>query len=333
MALIACPGCSLPRTTSDSESACPVCGYSPTSDRSPPTPSAPVATVPLPAPIPATPAPRPLPAASPRDPSLLPWILAGIGFGGALVCAAGWYLASTDLPRLPDTVTAAPEVVARELAPTPRRAPNPTEVAPPPRGIVIVIEKPNPWLVSREGDFAVLHIDQPNDVYKLDILGAGNRLKLVGRAAKLSVDGVTGGAVLDATELVTKAVTFVGPIDGGSAVKLKVTEGGTVHVRGVLDESTLAVSATGGTVTFDRRTGKAAVAGRVTVTARSVSFAAPVSGPATRVDVTLTGRGTLRFVELSDAAKILYRSSRPDDPPPVVTPGTIKDTAECKRDE
>lgn len=329
MALIACPGCSLPRTASDSASACPVCGHLPTVD-STPTVAAAAPLVPL---TPAPPATRPDP---PREPSLLPWILAGLGFGGTLVCAAGWYLASTDLPRLPDSATPAPEVAARELAPTPRRVPDGPEVAPPPRGIVVVSEKPNPWRVNREGEFAVLRIDQPDDIYKLPLVGAKTRLKLVGVANKLTVEGVTDGAILDATELVVSSVSVTRPIDGGATVRLKCP-GGTVTVaRGVSGGATLVVDAAGGGVSFPLWKGKRhAIEGgaRVTLTARTVTFLAPVSAPDTRVDVTLTARGNLRFVEMSDGAKMVYRAAKPDDPPLIVNPGRILDTAECKRDD
>ena len=73
-------------------------------------------------------------------------MLAGIGFGGTLVCAAGWYLASTDLPRLPDlAATPAVEIAAREVAPPPHAYGEPPVTQPTPS---VEVEPKNPWRVD-----------------------------------------------------------------------------------------------------------------------------------------------------------------------------------------
>jgi hypothetical protein len=252
-----------------------------------------------------------------------------------MVCAAGWYLAATDLPRLPAAQPApAPDVAHRELAPRPRLAeepaPRPPELAPAPRLVGTVIPPPP------AEKFAVVRVDQPAGVYKLDALGANTKLKLVGRANRLTIDDVTAGAVLDTTELVAKHITIQGSISGRATVRLKCDGGIVQFLGGISGGSTVAVDNPGGNVMFSRRKGQDTdIEGgaRLTVTSRTAAFTAPARGPDTRIDLTLTARGSLRFTELADGAKLLYRLAHPDDPPPMIHPGQIRDTAECKREE
>ena len=347
MSLVPCPGCSLPRTANDAEFECPVCGFVPGAEAEAEAAAAAVEPVLLVAP----PARRPVaaPAAS-REPSIFPWVLAGVGFGGTMVCAAGWYLASTDLPRLPASATApAGELAARELAPTPRRVPDPLELAPAPHACV---EPKNPWVVGgavkpavglvNDGPFEVIRVDAPVEDFRLDPVDGKRRVKLVGVANKFYLASVTGGAVVDASELATKWVNVTGRIDEGATVKIAAPGGLVNFTEGVGGGATVVVDAAVGTVTFAKRgTPKVKVAvqptisggARVTITGRQVTFLSPIVGDGTAVDVTLNTRGHLKFTELDAGAKLLYRQSKPTDPPLIVNPGTVRGDAEFKRVE
>ncbi len=352
MSLIPCPGCSLPRTANDAEFECPVCGFVPGAEAEAEEAAAAVEPVLL-----VAPARRPVavPAAS-REPSFLPWVLAGVGFGGTMVCAAGWYLASTDLPRLPALATTpAVEIAAREVAPPPHAFVEPLATQPTPP---TAVEPKNPWRVDavqpappvvkkvdppvNDAPFEVIRVDAPVEDFRLDPVDNKRRIKLVGVANKFYLASVTGGAVVDASELATKWVNVTGRIDEGATVKIAATGGLVNFTEGVGGGATVAIDATGGTVTFAKRgTPKVKVAvqptisggARVTIAGRQVTFLSPIVGDGTTVDVTLSPRGHLRFTELDGGAKLLYRQSKPTDPPLIVNPGTVRGDAEFKRVE
>lgn len=351
MSLVPCPGCSLPRTANDAEFECPVCGFVPGAEAEAVAVAAAVEPVLL---VAAARRPVVAPAVS-REPSFLPWVLAGVGFGGTMVCAAGWYLASTDLPRLPDSATApARELAAREVAPPhayvepPATQPTPPTSAEPKNPWRVDAVKPAPPVVKKvepavnDAPFEVIRVDAPVEDFRLDPVDGKRRVKLVGVANKFYLASVTGGAVVDASELDTKWVNVTGRIDEGATVKIAAPGGLVNFTEGVGGGATVVVAAAGGTVTFAKRgTPKVKVAvqpniaggARVTITGRQVTFLSPVVGDGTVVDVTLSPRGHLRFTELDGGAKLLYRQSKPTDPPLIVNPGTVRGDAEFKRAE
>jgi hypothetical protein len=355
MSLIPCPGCSLPRTANDAEFECPICGFVPGADEE--AELAIAETPPVPLALAHRPVPAPPPPVERRDSPFLPWALAGVGFGGTLVCAVGWYLAVLDRSAFsPDTVKTPPAAtgqLAREVAPTPRRVsdaapgPAPTPAVPP------VAEKPNPWVVVRpqkappvvappvnDAPFEVIRVDRPLEDFRLDPVDGKKRIKLVGVANKLFIASVSGGAVVDASELDTGWVNVTGRIDDGATVRIAAGTGLVNFTQGIGGGATVEVAAN--TVTFAKR-GKPKrkldeqpnISGgaRVTITGRQVTFLAPIVGDGTLVDVTLTTRGHLRFLEMDDGAKMVYRAAKATDVPLIVNPGLVKGDAECKRED
>ncbi|HEX4614082.1 MAG TPA: hypothetical protein VH092_38220 [Urbifossiella sp.] len=107
--------------------------------------------------------------------------------------------------------------------------------APPPRPVGPLsgesIAIPVPFPVSTDGGFAVLKVDQPDEIYQFPRLDAGNKVKLVGRVKRLTVDGIEGGSELDATGLEADGAAVTGAVGGGSTLRLKTT-GASVTVRG-----------------------------------------------------------------------------------------------------
>lgn len=324
MSLIPCPGCSLPRTANDADFECPICGYLPDADEDADTDApeplrvvevddAPVSLAPV----------TPLPVRAGRSP-VLPWVLAGLGFLGTAVCAVGWYFAVPDTPPLP--ATALTSATFREVAPRPRRVPDPLEVAPAPR------------LYSEP--FEVIRVDARNDSYKLPAVEGKRRVKLVGVANKLFLASVSEGSEVDASELETRWVNVTGRIDDGATVRL-VSPGGTVNFAdGISGGATLSVEAAGGTVTFAKRTKSKRLlmpsniegGARVTLHGRQVSFLSPITGDGTTVDVTLGSRGHLKFVELDGGAKLHYRQApNTADVPLIVNPGKVLGESEFKQ--
>jgi hypothetical protein len=227
-------------------------------------------------------------------------------------------------PTSPPTVEVAtatrakPSPAGPEQAPAPRFAPEP---APPPR--------PAP---------DVVRVDRPDGLYRLDRLTDGRKVRLVGEAETLVVAGLDGGAVLDASGLAVRDVLFTGPVGGGStAVVRTAADGGVLFRDGVDGRSRVTIQA--GFVAFMDPPGKnqpaARVAGgsRVEVTARGAYFGGLITGPGTRVAVTLTAPGRLQFAAVDGAAELVYRTERPSDPPPRVTRGQVRGRGVFGREE
>ena len=323
MSLVPCPGCSLPRTANDAEFECPICGYMPDADDEDDTPE-PLLVVVEEAPVSLAPVPPP-PARAGRS-SVLPWVLAGLGFIGTSVCALGWYFAMPSAPPDAPAAAALTGVAYREVAPRPRRVPDPLEVAPVPR----LYAEP----------FEVIRVDAKNESYKLAAVEGKRRVKLIGVAGKLFLASVSEGAEVDATELETRWVNVTGRIDDGATVRL-VAPGGVVNfVDGISGGATVTVDAGAGTVTFAKRSKAERLlmppnisdGARVTIHGRQVTFLSPITGDGTTVDVTLGSRGHLKFVELDGGARLHYRQAPATVAVPlIVNPGRVKGDAEFRQ--
>ncbi len=309
MALVPCPACGLPRAA-DADTACPACRWAD--------------TPPLPQPVPTTP---PTPAPEPDyDPAPPRGPLALAGAGGLAVGVVATLLFA---PTEPPAPTPEPEVTETAPAPNPYpRVPSPP-VAPPPRAVEPVLEPvvvPVPYPV--DGGFAVLKVGQADELFHFPSLGPGNRVKLVGRAKRFTLDAPDAGTEVDATGLENDSVAVAGVV-GGATLRLK-SAGGTVLVRsGVAAGSVVEIDAPKALVTFvgDAKGGKAgpAVGGgsKVTVRAKSVVFGTAVTGAATVVDVTFSPGGSLKLEAVEDGALVRYRPGHRADQPVKVTRGRV----------
>jgi hypothetical protein len=317
----------LPRTAADAGAApCPACGWR-VGDALP-------AAQPDPAPPPEPVPPPPEPDADPHTRRNL-WLVGGaVGVAAAVLLAM--LLSPGDAPPAPPADPPPLERIAAVPAPAPP-APEAEEIPPPrevpPDPIVIPLPIPVP------SEVAVIRVDSPDGDYQFPRLTAGNHVKLVGRARRLLIDGLDGGATLDATGLDTKAVSVAGKVDGGSTLLVKCPDG-SVYFKGKVDGgSRVVVDAPGATVSFmlptaDGKDGSKIGGGsRVTITARSVGLAGTVTGAGTVLDLTLTPTGRLEFVRLDDRARVRYRQEHRADKPVVVKAGKVSGGAECKEEE
>jgi len=271
--------------------------------------------------VPPAPEPPPPPAPEPLRPSRLPAAVLGV-IGGVLATLA----VQSGLPRpepepVPEPV---PEIAAAPVYP---RVPS-LPVAPPPR----LVERdddpvPVPIPVAADGGFATLKIDQPDDPFHFPKLGPGNKVKLTGRVKKLYVEGLDGGAELDATGLANDGLYVTGLLDGGAVLKAK-TDGPTVSFKyGVRGGSVVEVDApkaAAAFATYAPKTGPAVGGGsRVTLRAKSVSVALPVDGAGTVLDVTFSRGGALKLDAVTGGALVRYRPEHRADPPIKLTPGRL----------
>jgi hypothetical protein len=196
-----------------------------------------------------------------------------------------------------------------------------------------------------------LRLNDPNGLYVLDPLRDGASVQVTGKVKTLLVTDVIA-ATLDATGLDVEEILFAGEINGRATVKL-AGKAGTLTLRGVngqanLDatalearrivfdgeingQCTVRVSAPRGTVVFGRAEGEGSINGeaKLTIRAREVLFGGPING-ATKIDVTLSKGGRLKFARIDGSSRLHYRRADPGDPDPRVEAGLVRAAAEVK---
>ena len=234
--------------------------------------------------------------------------------------------ASADVPTAPDPLPPAAPVASVPVSPA--------SVPPTPKQTVVIGRpaEPAPFNPFRPAAAPAKRLDDNVDTYGPNIPPGGS-LVVRGRVKRLIVTGLEAGAVLDASELETKEVVVVGPVEGGSRLSVRAPDGRIRFLARVDARSVIDVKAPGGQVVFENATefgrdgSKIDGGSRVDVTARDVRFAGQITGAGTRVFVTLTRGGGLSFAEVAGAARLEYRRAVPTDPEPVVVRGTVRSPA------
>jgi len=239
-------------------------------------------------------------------------------------------VASSSQPAGPATQPAiAPTVPMVASVPPPKPAVTaPTQEPKPPKAPEEIVEGPD------------RRIDKPEGQYTLEPLVAGERITLCGRVKTLKLNVVNGGATVDASALEAREIILTDAVNGHSAVKLNAPNGRVEFRKAINGQSTVEVNAPNGTVIFVEAPARPGGEGaeingesKVTITAKDVELRSSVNGTFTRIAVTLTKGGKLRFHQLAGAVVLEYRKSDPHDPDPIVEPGNIVAAAKLRKIE
>lgn len=344
MALTPCPTCGLPRNADDTNLPCPVCGRQAANGDSPLALDELASGAPTNEPVELT------PTAATREPGTVRnWTLAGgtVLFGAGVLAVMLWDPWAE--PPAADPYVVAPRAAAvapaspsgpvtppvPEVAPPPRPyglslaavdppAPQEPELAPPPRAVVVPA-------------VAEIRVNRPNEEFHLPRIGEGNHIRLTGAVRKLMVDGVGDGAVLDASGLTARDVSFGGRIDGGATVSVRCANG-SVSVREKVDGGARLTIDAGptGYVAFPnppaggKEGSKIGGGSQVRITAKTVVLVGSITGADTHVVVTLAAGGTLRAKAIDGPARLHYRQADPASPPPKASVETKRGNSEFK---
>lgn len=332
MSTIPCPGCGMPRAVDLADSTpCPVCGagtpiaaeLEPELEPAPKAQGRPsLGTAPEPV----------LPRASGFP---LGWVAVALLFGFGLGATAGvggtfaWqrgFLFGS--PQPDDTAAAGPPAKPTPEPAAPGTATTPTSnTADPPAPAPTINDTPKTDAPVTPDPMAappmnppppagrpfVIEVNEPDGTYTLPFpTRQGEHVILHGKAKVLKLPAVEGGAIIDATKLVAAEV-HVERVDGGATVKLNAPEGVVTFAGKVDGKSTVEVNASGGTVRFPSPTlpgqdgAKIDGGSKVSITAKRVELRGDITGPATRVTVTLTRAGALRVATVQGTAVLEYR--------------------------
>ncbi len=181
-------------------------------------------------------------------------------------------------------------------------------------------------------------LNRAEGTYEIEPLVGEATLKLSGKVKTLKIGAVGNSASLEVSGLEAKEIVFTGNISGRGSVKL-TAPGSTIRLNGKAEGSaTLEINAADGSVTFVEpsalavgRDGSKIDGGtRIRITAKDVNLRGDIRG-GSRVIVTLTRDGSLKYQEVGGAAVLQYRKADPNDPDPKISIGTISEGGKVEK--
>lgn len=319
----------MPRAEADiAKGPCPLCGYVAGQT------VAPYVDEPPPVVVPEAVAPPLELAPTRRIPSMIVGI-ASMAVGAALASAllpakvrevttVQTFFPATSIDGPASNIAAKPTPLATNLEPVREVAPFPREV-----GAVAFAIVPIKPVEIMLGGVQLIRLNRPEEIYTMERIGEGNTIKLVGKVSKLVVAGVDGGAMLDASELDVKTISFNGKIEGNAQIKVQSPNGTINFSKAIGGGARIEAHAPGGSVAFASPGATVSGGAKLKITGKSVWFHTRIDG-GSFVEVIVSKTGGLKFFELAGGSKIHYRGEKPDDEARI-TPGRIDDSSECKR--
>ena len=164
-----------------------------------------------------------------------------------------------------------------------------------------------------------LYLSSPRGEYTVDRLIGGMKLKVSGTVKRLIVQGIEGNSTFEATYGLKVEEVRVGPVLGGSAIRL-IAPGAHVEMTRVDGNSDAVVRVTGGKLTIDEVVGDS----RVTATTKDFNLRGFADGGTTAaLSVTLTSGGPLTFGELRGKSKLTVLKFDRGDPDVKIDQGKV----------
>jgi hypothetical protein len=183
-----------------------------------------------------------------------------------------------------------------------------------------------------------VHLNQPDAVYTLPPLERrGEHVVLRGKVRMLRVNGLSAGAVLDASGLEAGSIYVCGTIEERAHLKIHCPDGVVEVPAAVGGGSRVEIDAPGSSVRFvypttpDRPGSLIDGGAAVAITARTVDLRGDVAGAGTRVKVTLTRNGSLKAAAVRGTAAIEYGTENPQDREPPASAAVVDPTATFRR--
>jgi hypothetical protein len=171
----------------------------------------------------------------------------------------------------------------------------------------------------------IVPLDDPAAVHTVPSLKKGERLVLRGKVKTLRIEGLDGGAILDASALQVQSVFVGGTIDGRSSLKVNAPNGVVLVAATVGGKSAIEIHAPGGEVKFSRGGNTIDGGSTITITGRNVHLRGDVNGIETKVTVNIPGTGSLTVAAVRGIARVEYRVA--GEGVPEVVAGAVSPTA------
>ncbi len=155
---------------------------------------------------------------------------------------------------------------------------------------------------------------------------------LLGKARTLKIRDFNDHATLDASALDAKEISLIGAVNGGSILRLHAPKGSVEIFGEINDQAQIDIVAPDGKVVFKGR-GDSVINGnaKLTILAKEVEMRGAVNGAQTRVNITFTKDGSLKFRRLSGGVHLHYSQANAGDPEPRIESGEIDARAELRK--
>jgi hypothetical protein len=350
MAMIACPGCGLPREDDRiGVVPCPVCVAAPAPEPIAAPTTNPALSNPI-AGLPADVSQMEARAARTSGRRILPIaivcaFLLGIaaGAGGLLAWQEGWKEFKHPPGLTNDSVMDQPTNQPMAVAPLPH-VPNESLLSPaarttksqsafrPESEVRVLAVAP---AVARQVN---IPLNQPDAAYTIPRpVERGEHMILRGKVRMLRVNGLGPGAVVDASDLEAGSIYVGGTIEGGSILRLRCPDGVVEVPAAVSGRARLEIDAPGSSVRFlhpstpDKPGSRIDGGATVIITARSVDLRGDVAGADTSVRVALTRNGSLKVAAVRGAAAVEYCSENRLAPEPTANAATVEPSATFRK--
>jgi len=349
MAMVPCPGCGLPRASSEVQNPCPVCASETASH----------ATT-----APKTDAPADAFTSLPKDttqleaasshrgrghrPEIVTAIL-GIAFGAGMVLAISPYFEASRAPQPSPDVTnrtltglASPAssaaVPAVPLDFSAILAELPAHIAPVPRAAeassLLIAPEPRevPGSAVRPALVVTIDIDQPNGSFVLSKsdLFPNQTVILRGRVKRFRTY-TQPGITIDASQLVAEEIYIAGYVLGKSVLKLNAPKGLVTFAGGILGQSRVEVMAVEGQVYFSSSGPNITDGSTLIVKAAKLRCKGDIAGQKTHLDVTLSNGGSITAKAILGPVRLDYRKTTPQDLRPTLDFLTLDPRATIQR--
>jgi hypothetical protein len=159
----------------------------------------------------------------------------------------------------------------------------------------------------------LIDIHQPEATYTLPIsMKHGEYVVLRGKVKTLRVDGVEGGATLDASGLEAGSIYISGHVDESSTLSLNAPNGAVSIIAPITANSRVEINAAGGGVRFltpfrtDVPRSQIDGGSIVTINARTIELGGGVGGEETRVEAIVAPEGILSVSAIRGTATVEY---------------------------
>ncbi len=165
------------------------------------------------------------------------------------------------------------------------------------------------------------------DRYTLPLVNKHQAIRLRGQVQDLIIEGIEDRSTVDTSNLRVSTIKVTGEINGRSSLRVR-SPGCVVTLAGVNGNSRIHIDARDGMIIFGKEVNGDS---QLQLLGRHIEFRGPINGTKTKIFITFSRIGFLRFKELLGASEIIWRKQNLREPDPQIQSGSIQGNAQIRR--
>ena len=194
---------------------------------------------------------------------------------------------------------------------------------PPEQELPVLVDEDPPMRDDEQQDLPEwgdeVKLSDPKGLYAVESVNSADRYVISGKIKTLQIGDINGQGAVVTKDLDAREIVVAGAINGEGVLRLDVPDASVTFLRSFNGASRIRVYAPGGKVVLGsddkslRDSGNVLGSSNVTIVARDVDLRGVLDG-GSRVKVTLTKGGSLRFSKIAGGAHLYYRKAESGDP-------------------